>query len=88
MTAHIPPGVHTPRAVVWYYPKFNEQLVAIIRDFADVIVGMHFGHDHHDGFKIFSDMQGESYPIIYAGLITHVLNFPLEVYFQHLLIPP
>lgn len=59
MTAHIPPGVHTPDRIVWFHDEFIEPFNSALREFADVIVGMHFGHDHSDGFKVFYDKQGQ-----------------------------
>ena len=59
MTAHIPPGVHTPSRVVWFHDEFSEPFNSALREFADVIVGMHFGHDHGDSFKVFYDKQGQ-----------------------------
>ena len=58
MTAHIPPGVHTPNGLVWMWEQFNEALTEILRNYASCIVGMHFGHDHADGFKVFPDANG------------------------------
>ena len=58
MTAHIPPGVHTPNGLVWMYEKFNTKLVEILQRYASIIVGLHFGHDHADGFKILPDSHG------------------------------
>ena len=58
VTAHIPPGVHTPNGLVWMWEQFNEALIEVLQTYASIIVGMHFGHDHADGFKIFTDANG------------------------------
>ncbi|KAK7494039.1 hypothetical protein BaRGS_00014697 [Batillaria attramentaria] len=55
--AHIPPGLHTPRGTLWFQTEFVQPFNSILTQFAHNIVGMHFGHDHHDGFKIFYDAQ-------------------------------
>ena len=58
MTAHIPPGVHTPDGKLSMWEQFNTKLVEILRRYSGVIVGMHFGHDHADEFKILSGTNG------------------------------
>lgn len=71
VTAHIPPGVHTPNGLIWMHEVYHEPLVAILRDFTDTIVGMHFGHDHADGFKVLKNMKGKhSVPIFIAPSVT------------------
>ncbi|KAK3590104.1 hypothetical protein CHS0354_041150 [Potamilus streckersoni] len=69
--AHIPPGVHTPDPVVWMYEKFNNRLNDIFLKYSDVIVAMHFGHDHADGFKVYMDKAGEPViPVFIAPSVT------------------
>lgn len=71
VTAHIPPGVHTPSRVSWFYDEFVQPVNSALKDFAGVIVGMHFGHDHHDGFKIFQDNTGQpAVPLLVAPSVT------------------
>ncbi|XP_076438432.1 LOW QUALITY PROTEIN: acid sphingomyelinase-like phosphodiesterase 3b [Babylonia areolata] len=71
ITAHIPPGVHTPTRVVWYQMEFQTPIISMLQDFTDVIVAMHFGHDHHDGFKVFYDKQGRAaVPLFVAPSVT------------------
>ncbi|PVD29741.1 hypothetical protein C0Q70_08997 [Pomacea canaliculata] len=71
VTAHIPPGVHTPSRVVWFQEAFVAPFMTIISNFSDIIVGMHFGHDHHDGFKVFYDSQGQpAVPLFVAPSVT------------------
>lgn len=41
------------------WENFNMELVEILQRYASIIIGMHFGHDHADGFKIFPDMDGK-----------------------------
>nr|KAG5704634.1 hypothetical protein BaRGS_025276 [Batillaria attramentaria] len=69
--AHIPPGLHTPRGTLWFQTEFVQPFNSILTQFAHNIVGMHFGHDHHDGFKIFYDAQGSpSIPVFVAPSVT------------------
>ena len=60
LTAHIPPGIHTPGGGQWMYKTFNDILVNTLKRYAHTIVGMHFGHEHSDGFKILSDENGNT----------------------------
>lgn len=71
VTAHIPPGVHTPSGLIWMYDSFHNKLVGILKKYAAVIVGMHFGHDHADEFKILQNNDGvASVPIFIAPSVT------------------
>lgn len=71
VAAHIPPGIHTPRGVQWYQEDFVQPLNTILKGFSDVIVAMHFGHDHHDGFKVFPDSSGQAaIPLFVAPSVT------------------
>ena len=67
VAAHIPPGMHTPRGVQWYHEEFVQPLISILQGSADLIKAMHFGHDHHDGFKVFYDNQGEIFCVTVAS---------------------
>ena len=49
----------TPELVDWFYPHHKESFVKILFDYADVIAATHFGHDHHDGFKILQNSDGK-----------------------------
>ncbi|KAH3787782.1 acid sphingomyelinase-like phosphodiesterase 3b [Dreissena polymorpha] len=71
ITAHISPGVHTPSSILWMHEKFHTPLVDILQTHADIIVGMFFGHDHSDGFKVLPDKTGTSMaPIFIAPSVT------------------
>ncbi|XP_076437430.1 acid sphingomyelinase-like phosphodiesterase 3b [Babylonia areolata] len=71
LAAHIPPGVHTPRGVHWYQEEFVGPITKVLRDYADVIKAMHFGHDHYDGFKVFYDHKGmPAIPLFVAPSVT------------------
>jgi sphingomyelin phosphodiesterase acid-like 3 len=57
IVGHVPPGMFERAAgfVVkegWFYDKFNERYVSIIRSHCNTIVGQLFGHEHSDSFKI------------------------------------
>ena len=79
VTAHIPPGVHTPNGIVWMYEKFNTKLMETLQRYASIIVGLHFGHDHADGFKILPDSHGnvrkqtELYCFTFDGLLIYLV---------------
>ncbi|XP_045189493.2 acid sphingomyelinase-like phosphodiesterase 3a isoform X2 [Mercenaria mercenaria] len=71
ITAHIPPGVHTPNGLIWMHLVYHRPLVAVMRDYTDIIVAMHFGHDHADGFKVLKNNKGEAaVPIFMAPSVT------------------
>lgn len=71
VAAHIPPGVHTPRGVLWYQEEFVAPFNALLRNYSDIIKAMHFGHDHYDGFKVFYDHQGApAIPLFVAPSVT------------------
>ncbi|KAL8608057.1 hypothetical protein ACOMHN_023873 [Nucella lapillus] len=71
VAAHIPPGVHTPRGVLWFQEEFVEPFNRLLRDYSDVITAMHFGHDHYDGFKVFYDHHGTpAIPLFVAPSVT------------------
>ncbi|XP_060573305.1 acid sphingomyelinase-like phosphodiesterase 3a [Ruditapes philippinarum] len=71
VTAHIPPGVYTPDGVIWMHLVYHEPLVSVLREFTDIIVAMHFGHDHADGFKVLKNEKGRTaVPIFVAPSVT------------------
>lgn len=71
ITAHLPPGVHTPRGLMWMSDAYHKPLIALLKQYAEIVVGMHFGHDHQDGFKILkNDNGGADLPIYIAPSVT------------------
>ncbi|KAL4233327.1 Acid sphingomyelinase-like phosphodiesterase 3a [Mactra antiquata] len=71
VTAHIPFGVHTPSNLIWMHEKYHTPLVNILRGYTDIIVGMHFGHDHSDGFKVLHSSDGQhAAPVFMAPSVT------------------
>lgn len=82
ITAHIPPGIHTPNGFSWMYPEYNGMLVNILRRHASTIVGMHFGHDHSDEFKILPDVQGST-----PFFLSYLVHVKLRVNFVRQLKP-
>ncbi|XP_071168876.1 acid sphingomyelinase-like phosphodiesterase 3b [Mytilus galloprovincialis] len=59
VTAHVPPGVNpTPNRIPWMYPQYNSKLNNIFMNYTKQIVGMHFGHEHSDNFRIYHDDTG------------------------------
>lgn len=60
LTGHVPPGYSTPRAVRWMYANFNKKFHEIVLRHSDVIVALHFGHEHHDNFRLFYDSKGSA----------------------------
>lgn len=71
VTAHIPPGIHTPRTVEWFQIEFQAPVQSALQNYTDIIVGLHFGHDHADGFKVLYDKQGHAgSPLFVAPSVT------------------
>lgn len=57
LTGHVPPGYTTPRKVRWMTKVLNQKFVDVILRHSDVIVAMHFGHEHHDNFRLFYNKE-------------------------------
>ena len=58
---HVPPGYTTPEAVCQMGSNFNQHLINIVLRHSDVITAMHFGHEHHDSFRLIHNSSGKSY---------------------------
>ncbi|XP_060581957.1 acid sphingomyelinase-like phosphodiesterase 3b [Ruditapes philippinarum] len=58
LTGHVPPGYTTPRGVSWMTDAFNKKFIDIVLRHSSVIVAMHFGHEHHDSFRLFYNQAG------------------------------
>ncbi|XP_053402457.1 acid sphingomyelinase-like phosphodiesterase 3b isoform X2 [Mercenaria mercenaria] len=58
LTGHVPPGFTTPRAVRWMTEAFNKKFIEIVLRHSSVIVAMHFGHEHHDSYRLFYNQEG------------------------------
>ncbi|GFS19946.1 acid sphingomyelinase-like phosphodiesterase 3b [Elysia marginata] len=58
ITGHVPAGLLVPGAVDWFHPRHKKSFVQILFDHSDVIAATHFGHDHHDGFKVLQKPDG------------------------------
>ena len=56
---HVPPGYTTPAAICQMTSHFNEDLVNVLLRHADVITAMHFGHEHHDNFRLLYNSSGK-----------------------------
>lgn len=62
VTAHVPPGLNpTPDRIPWMYPQYNSKLNNIFMNYTQQIVGMHFGHEHSDNFRIYHDDAGTKF---------------------------
>ena len=57
ITAHVAPGF-APNGTLDLYSHQNDRLVNIMRQFSDVIVAMHFGHEHADAIKLLRNNAG------------------------------
>jgi len=55
LVGHVPPGFTTPRALRWMTKAFNERFVELVLKHARTIAALHFGHEHHDSFRLFYD---------------------------------
>ncbi|XP_067657506.1 acid sphingomyelinase-like phosphodiesterase 3b [Haliotis asinina] len=58
ITAHVPPGFHVPGKAQWFYDQYNTRFLDISRTYSDILVGMFFGHNHADGFKLLQTSGG------------------------------
>ncbi|KAL5021122.1 hypothetical protein ScPMuIL_000277 [Solemya velum] len=68
---HIPPGVHTPGGYMWMNEKHARKFNEVIMKHPDVIVAMHFGHEHTDSFRLYYDHEGEpQIPVFIAPSVT------------------
>ncbi|KAH9491715.1 Acid sphingomyelinase-like phosphodiesterase 3b [Bulinus truncatus] len=71
VTGHVPPGLFIPEYADWFYPKFKTRFMEIILNYTDIIVALHFGHDHYDSFKILqSDDETKAVPQFTAPSVT------------------
>ena len=59
VTAHVPPGMAPPLGTRWMYEDFHQKLNAILYRYNEIIVGLHFGHEHNDNFRVFYDDKGK-----------------------------
>lgn len=59
MTGHVPPGMAPPLGTRWMYEDFHQKLNSILYKYSNIIIGMHFGHEHNDNFRVFYDEQGK-----------------------------
>ncbi|XP_033758813.1 acid sphingomyelinase-like phosphodiesterase 3b [Pecten maximus] len=53
ITGHVPPGVVDTMSKPWMYQHFNKKMNDIILKYSDVIIGLHFGHEHMDNFRLY-----------------------------------
>ena len=59
------------------FEKFHRPLVDILQSYADIIVGMHFGHDHSDSFKVMTNSAGKE-----SNLLDDLQRNSFEVVFR------
>lgn len=57
VTGHVPPGMAPPLGTRWMYEDFHQKLNSILYKYSNIIIGMHFGHEHNDNFRVFYDEQ-------------------------------
>ena len=84
ITGHVPPGYTTPRAVRWMFEKFNKKFVDIVLRHSDVITAMHFGHEHHDNFRLFYNSSGKYLVKLKQSYISHVKEVWLLLHFGNI----
>ena len=81
--AHIPPGYATPLTVRFMAANFNKRFIDILFRHSDVIVGTHFGHEHHDNFRLVYSSTGMFYFYKFTlNILTfspYLLNFFVKV---------
>ncbi|XP_069115080.1 acid sphingomyelinase-like phosphodiesterase 3b [Argopecten irradians] len=54
ITGHVPPGIVDTMSKPWMYQHFNDKMNEIILKYSDVIIGLHFGHEHMDNFRLYT----------------------------------
>ncbi|XP_045200351.1 acid sphingomyelinase-like phosphodiesterase 3a [Mercenaria mercenaria] len=78
ITAHIAPGV-TPTGKSELYKHQNDRLVEIMKEYCDVIIAMHFGHEHADAFKVLKNKAGVPVsPVFLAPSVTPIRFGPVH----------
>ena len=74
VTGHVPPGVAAEGGKTWFYQHFNTRMVHILQQYSDVIIGLHFGHEHADTFRIFYGHSGIYQYMLSITVITSCFN--------------
>merc|ERR1711974_131469 len=69
-------GASTSWSQHWLQERFNHRYLEFVRQYADLIVGQFFGHQHSDSFRIFRDPKGK--PISWAMLNPSVSPFKIS----------
>lgn len=61
LVSHFPPGAseNSPMHVRHHRPRFNRQLVHLMRKYSDVLMAGLFAHTHVDSFRVLSDEMGK-----------------------------
>ncbi|XP_011438303.3 acid sphingomyelinase-like phosphodiesterase 3b [Magallana gigas] len=67
VTGHVPPGIAAEGGRPWFYQHFNTRMVHILQQYSDVIIGLHFGHEHADTFRLFYDHSGRPEMTLYVA---------------------
>ncbi|XP_062567055.1 acid sphingomyelinase-like phosphodiesterase 3b [Saccostrea cucullata] len=67
ITGHVPPGVAAEGGKPWFYQHFNTRMVHILQQYSDIIIGLHFGHEHADTFRLFYDHSGQPTMAMYIA---------------------
>lgn len=78
ITGHVPPGVTPPHGDVQMFPNFNDQFVKTVLRHSDVIAALHFGHEHHDNFRLFLNSSGQ--PVVPLFVAPSVTPISLPMY--------
>ena len=61
LLTHVPPGVfELYSGLMWFYNKFNNEYLGILREYSDIIGSQIYGHEHTDSFRVLYDDQGEN----------------------------
>lgn len=71
ITGHVPPGFSPLDGYRQMYPHFNKKFILTVLRYSDVIIALHFGHEHHDNFRLFLTSSGSAViPLFLAPSIT------------------
>jgi len=76
---HIPPGTleGSDDGARWFTDQTNKRFIKILRTYADIMLGMYAGHQHHDSFRIIYDFGMVLYVGLHNILFRHIYIYIL-----------
>lgn len=75
LTGHVPPGFTPPSGTMQMFSHSNEKFVETVLRHSDVVTALHFGHEHHDNFRLFFNSSGSPVvPLFIAPSVTPITD--------------